>query len=145
MKKLFAALSLALMTTAASAECILNSTTPNELRPVLREKGWDLKNYDVICKKMKAAGAKFVITGKGTVFRGGSVAWAAVHLADIKTNIILTETYQSTTGLVVETSQLAADTLLLNALYNAVNSWEADLDTGLAELAALKKKTFASK
>lgn len=113
------------------------STASDSVEKAIMEQGWDFKNYDTICEKLKAANASLLVDGQATVLSGKSIAWAAVKLRE-KNLTIFTSDYG---GKSTQTNDYAsidkAESMMITAINRAVES--VDVDKALKSLAEQRR------
>lgn len=138
----FATLSFAVFALPANANCSFNYTTASdEVFKIIKENnGFKLKNYDEFCKKLHNANAKIVVNGSSGVLASTSYGWANISVADNKfDNLIVTDFSSNNTVMHSYASNDHARKMLWEAINNALNSWNEDLDKALAKLDQARK------
>lgn len=137
MKKYLTIITAALAFQAHACDVTYNSAS-EVANKVLNKNGWGFKNYEKICAKLKKANAALVIEGDATVLGNKSIAWASVTLKDLNT-MIFTNEYA---GLSTQTNDYAsvdkAETLLMTAINNAVET--VNFDMAIQSLNESRKK-----
>ncbi|HEX3638006.1 MAG TPA: hypothetical protein VHV99_21500 [Paraburkholderia sp.] len=132
------------VTFQAHACNVTYSTASDSVDKAITEQGWDFKNYDIICEKLRAANAALLVDGQATVLGGKSIAWASVKLRE-KNLTIFTADYG---GKSTQTNDYAsidkADSMLITAINRAVESVDVDKAIkSLAEQRSLVKAAYS--
>ncbi|OYY33340.1 MAG: hypothetical protein B7Y28_16335 [Polaromonas sp. 16-63-31] len=117
------------------------STNPQVIT-LIKEKGWDFKDYDAICRKLEKANAGLHITAQGTVLNGVSIGWASVSLQDRDLQIGSSQGH----GLSTQTNPFASMDKAVELQFHAINrAIEAvDIDKGLNSLNEARQKIKTS-
>ncbi|OYZ77066.1 MULTISPECIES: hypothetical protein [unclassified Polaromonas] len=143
MRKLFIGFALAASCLGAYAACTVRvfSTNPQVIT-LIKEKGWDFKDYDAICRKLEKANAGLHITAQGTVLNGVSIGWASVSLQDRDLQIGSSQGH----GLSTQTNPFASMDKAVELQFHAINrAIEAvDIDKGLNSLNEARQKIKTS-
>jgi hypothetical protein len=129
---------------AASAECFISYNTPySVVSRSIDKTGFNIKNYNKVCSRLKAANMELVIEGEGTVLVGVSVAWANVTVRDVATKVHTTKGSGASTRIDKGTASVpTAEAMLAVAIDNAIDSM--NLDSAIAAVDALRKKLKAT-
>lgn len=129
---------------AASAECFISFNTPyTVVSQSIKKTGFNIKNYNKVCSRLKAANMELVIEGEGTVLAGVSVAWANVTVRDLATKVHTTKGAGASTRIDKGSASMpTAEAMLAVAIDSAIDSME--LEEAIAAVDALRKKLKAT-
>lgn len=130
------ALCLVTLASGASANCVINFlTSADKVKQVFKENnGYEFRNYDLVCSKLRKANARISIIGSYGVLANRSFGWANISVADNSNGYFVVNDFGTNNTTLNEfASDDKARQLLWVAINNALNDWSA-LDQALAEL-----------
>ncbi len=143
MRKILLAALIFTAAQSAMAQCSITSNRSDTVGKLLQSRGWNFRNFDIVCEKLKRANAVINISGDASVLAGMSYGWALLTVADRKTGLGINDYTAGHTIMNTYASQDKAYDLLYEAINEAANNWDG-LDNALATLNEKRKKFGAS-
>lgn len=139
-KKIFAVLALCLASASSFAACSINfvSASDKVMFTISNSNGFEVKNYDYVCHRLRERGASLAINGTATVLSGVSIAFATVGVKDVRRGIATDDFGGSNIATNTQASQNIADELLMISINRAIAAM--DIDKALASLDADRKR-----
>lgn len=104
--------------------------------------GWNFRNYDILCKKLKKANAKIIVHATSIVLLNNSIGWAALSVGDIDSGISTLDATSYDTNIYSIGNKEKSEEMMVGAINNAANNWLA-IDDALAALEVERKKARA--
>lgn len=143
MKKYLPLLALALSFEAQSCTFSYDTANTTITKVIKKSGGFDLKKFDTICPALNKANASLVLSGHATVLAGASIGWVSVRLKDKNSHVMNAATSSSTYANTSEASMDLAESLLYNAINDAIDSY--DLEDAIEGLNKARRETFAQR
>lgn len=120
-----------------SIACSITYSASDDVDKLIRDKKFDLKNYDDICSKLKEANAKLVINSASGVLQQRAFSWSVVKVSDMDTNIV-SNTARSHIMLDLEADTPTAKNNMFTTAMNGIN--DLDIDEAIKSLNEEREK-----
>ena len=129
MKKIFAVVILASVSTLANACTVKTYTSSSQVR-VARDRAFGFKNFDAICERLRAENAALLIAGDAGILNGNSLGWAVITVVDKNGWIYSGNGGGSTTHIGEQGTMLEATALLRQAIDDSIEKTNFEMAIG---------------
>ncbi|GGE68168.1 hypothetical protein GGR41_000590 [Paenalcaligenes hominis] len=116
----------------ADSQCVTKIYSRQDVLYELKKQGWGYDNYDLICEKMRAANAEFLVSANAMVVRGKSVTWAVVSVKGADSSIVAVNNMGHSTLVDDTPSTNIANSNYMVAIDQAIGA--LDIDKAIADL-----------
>lgn len=121
----------------ADSQCVTKMYSGYDVLYELKKQGWGYDNYNLICEKMRAANAEFLVAANAMVIGGKSVTWAVVSVKDADSSMVAVNNMGHSTLTDDTPSTNIANSNYMVAINQAIDA--LDIDKAIADLNEVRR------